>query len=604
MPALRNIAIIAHVDHGKTTLVDGLLKQAGTFRENEAAMSQELIMDSNDQERERGITILAKTTAVTYKDTRITIIDTPGHADFGGEVERTLGMAEGVVLVVDAQEGPMPQTKFVLRKALGLGLKVILVINKIDKKASRIPEVLSKTHDLFLDLATDMDQLEFPVIYAIGREGKAWAELPADPTEEATLEPLFEAILKYIPAPSIAEGSLQMMVSNLEADAYQGKLVVGRISRGSIKSGQTISLMGEDGTVQAKVERVYVTQGLKRTEVESASSGEVVILSGVKAAKIGDTIAENGAAAEALPRIKVEEPTLSMQFGANTSPLAGREGKYVTSRQILDRITRELETNVSMKFSHGEQGEYILAGRGELHLAVFIETLRREGYELEVGKPQVVTREIDGHEHEPLEELIVTVPQDYVGAVTGEIGRRRGLLLQQSELSDGSSELLFNITTRGLIGLRSTMLTLSRGTATMNSTFMRWEPKGLPIPKIRNGALIASEGGKTTTHGLENAQARGILFVHPGTEVYEGMIVGLNGRDDDLEVNVCREKKLTNVRSNAEISDGFTPATILSLEQSLDFLEDDELLEVTPISLRLRKMILNLNERQKTKRRG
>jgi len=596
---MRNVAIIAHVDHGKTTLVDGLLKQAGTFRENEAAMTQDLIMDSNDQERERGITILAKTTSVVYKDTRITIIDTPGHADFGGEVERTLGMADGCLLVVDAQEGPMPQTKVVLQKALELGLKVIVVVNKIDKRDARIPEVLSATQDLFLDLATKEEQLDFPVLYAIGREGKAWNELPENPEAPATLEPLFQVMLNEVPEPMVTrEGGLQLVVTNLEADTYQGKLVVGRVQRGSVRPGMNVLLMGEAGNETARVERVYRTDGLKRVELTEAIAGEVIALSGVRQAKIGDTIADP-AQPEALPRISVDEPTLAMVFGTNTSPVAGREGKFVTSRQILDRIKRELETNVSMRLNISEAGEYVVSGRGELHLSVFIETLRREGYELEVGKPRVVTKEIDGVTCEPIEELTINVAPDYVGAVTGEVGRRRGILLAQKDLSDGTSRLRFEITTRGLIGLRSALLTLSRGTATMSSLFLRWERMGAPIPRSRNGVLISSETGKALGHGLENAQNRGTTFIVPGVEVYAGMIVGLNSREDDLEINVCRAKQLTNVRSNAEIGVVLIPPVTFSLEQCLDFIEDDELLEATPTSLRMRKAILDSNKRKR-----
>ena len=600
---LRNVAIIAHVDHGKTTLVDGLLKQSKTFRSNEAAMSQDLIMDSNDQERERGITILAKNTAVMFGDVKINIIDTPGHADFGGEVERTLNMADGAVLVVDAQEGPMPQTKFVLKKALQLGLKPIVVINKIDKKDSRIPEVISLIHDLFLDLATDMDQLEFPIFYAIGRDGKAWAEVPADPSEEADLTPLFDAIVKYVPAPQAdVDGPFQMLVTNLEADTFQGRYVIGRITRGTVKPGMQVTQIGDGKQESARVERVYVSQGLKRQEVEQAEAGDVVALTGCKTANIGDTLADP-ANPEALPRIVIEEPTLRMSVSANTSPFAGREGQFVTSRQLQERIVRELETNVSMKAEIGNSTEFVLSGRGELHLSVFIETLRREGFELQVGKPEVITKEVDSKTLEPVEELTIDVPMEYVGSATGEVGRRRGLLQQQIENSDGTARLLFECTTRALLGLRNQLLTLTRGTSIMNSLFLRYEPLGAPMPRLRNGVLIASETGKAVANGLEVAQNRGSAFIGPGTEVYAGMIVGLNSREDDIEINVAKEKKQSNVRaSSADISTVITPPIIFSLEQSLDFLEDDELLEVTPKNLRLRKKLLDPNARARARK--
>lgn len=604
---MRNVAIIAHVDHGKTTLVDGLLKQSKTFRENEAAMSQELIMDSNDQERERGITILAKTTAVTWNGVKINIIDTPGHADFGGEVERTLSMADGVILVVDAQEGPMPQTKFVLKKALGLGLRPIVVINKIDKKDARIQEVLHKTYDLFLDLATDDSQLEFPVYYAIGREGKAWAEQPADFSAEADLTVIFDAILEHVPAPKgDAAGPFQFLVSALDWDSYQGKYAIGRITRGTAKPGTAVTLIRakDGGKENARVDRVYVSQGLQRVEVPSASAGDIVALTGVKAASISDTLADP-ANPEALPIIAIEEPTLKMAVGANTSPFAGREGKFVTSRHLQERIAQELEHNVSMRMEQGSDGQFILSGRGELHLAVFIETLRREGFELQVGKPQVITHEENGVTVEPVEELTVDVAAEYVGAVTGEVGRRKGLLLSQEDSSDGSVRLTFEITTRGMLGLRTQLLTLSRGTAVMNSLFLRFEPTGTIIPQLRNGVLISSDTGKAVAYGLDVAQGRGITFIPPQTEVYTGMIIGLNGREEDIEINVCKEKKLTNVRAaGSDDAIQLTPPTVLSLEQCLDFLEDDELLEVTPSNLRLRKKFLNATERNRAKKQG
>lgn len=604
MSQIRNVAIIAHVDHGKTTLVDGLLKQSKTFRENEAAFSQTLIMDSNDQERERGITILAKNTAVIYNGVKINIIDTPGHADFGGEVERTLSMADGAILVVDAQEGPMPQTKFVLKKALELGLRPIVVINKIDKKDAQVEVVLHRTYDLFLDLATNESQLEFPVYYAIGREGKAWNAMPTDPNEPADLTPIFEAIVNEVPAPNgDPTGTLQMQVSALDWDSYQGKYAVGRVRRGIVKPGLSVTVINKDGEQQsARIEKVYVSHGLQRQEVDQAEAGDIVALTGVKSANISDTITDP-ANPEALSAIAIEEPTLKMAIGANTSPFAGREGQFVTSRQILDRIKRELEHNVSMRLDMGSEGEFLLSGRGELHLSVFIETLRREGFELQVGKPQVITKEIEGKTCEPIEELTIDVASESVGSVTGEVGRRKGILLSQEENADGTTRLLFEISTRGMLGLRNQLLTISRGTAVMNSLFLRFEPLGTNIPKLRNGVLIASETGKAFGYGLNTAQGRGTVFIAPQTEVYEGMIIGLNARDEDIEINVTKEKKLTNVRaSGSDDALTLTPPTIFSLEQSLDFLEEDELLEVTPKNLRLRKKALNATVRARARR--
>ncbi|MDD5693506.1 MAG: translational GTPase TypA [Patescibacteria group bacterium] len=588
---IRNVAIIAHVDHGKTTLLDGFLKQTKVFRENEALMSQSLILDSNDQERERGITIMAKNAAITYKDTKINIIDTPGHADFGGEVERTLNMADGAILVVDAQEGPMPQTKFVLGKALELGLKIIVVINKIDKPDSRIDYVINKIHDLFLDMATDMDHLDFPIYYAISKEGKSWAEMPEDFSEKADLVPIFEGILEYIPAPeSEPDKPLQMLVTTLDRDNFQGKYAIGRIRRGFVTPNMQVTLINRNGEQQnAKIEKVYVSQGLKKVEVLRAEAGEIVSLTGIKEASIGDTIADI-TNPEALPTIEIEEPTLKMSVSVNTSPFAGKEGQFVTGRQILDRLKKELETNVSLKMKVGKDGDYILSGRGELHLSVFIENLRREGFELQVGKPQVIVKEIDGVKCEPVEELTIDVGTEFVGAVTGEIGRRKGSLFSQTDNSDGTTRLIFEITTRGILGLRNLLLTLSRGTAIINSMFLRFEPVGASFPRLRNGVLVASHNGKAVAYGLNIAQGRGIIFISPQTSVYKGMVVGLNSREQDIHINVCKEKKLTNTRAaGSDDSIMLTPPTIFSLEQSLDFLEDDELLEVTPKSLRLRK---------------
>lgn len=600
---LRNIAIIGHVDHGKTTLVDGLLKQSKTFRDNEAAMSQVLIMDSFDQEKERGITILAKNTAVYYKNVKINIIDTPGHADFGGEVERTLNMADGALLLIDAQEGPMPQTKFVLKKALEIGLKPIVVINKIDKCDAHVANTLNKTYDLFLDLATDESQLDFPVYFCISREGKAWDELPNDTTASADLTPIFEAILKYIPAPKAGTNKLfQMLVTNLDWDSFQGKYAIGRITNGTAIAGLPISIVNADGIKDSgRIEKVYVNHGLKKLEAPEAQAGDIVAITGVSDANIGDTISDSQNPV-ALPPIKIEEPTLKMAVSANTSPFTGKEGRFVTGRQILQRIKKELQTNVSLKMEVCGS-EFILSGRGELHLSVFIETLRREGYELQVRKPQVITKEIDGVMSEPIEELTVDVDSDKVGAVTSEIGKRRGILHSQDENSDGTTRFVFEITTRGLLGLRSQLLTMTRGTAVINSIFLRFQALGAMLPKLRSGVLIASESGKAVAYGLNIAQGRGISIILPQTEVYAGQIIGLNNRDEDIEINVTKEKKQTNVRSStSDFAVILTPPTILSLEQCLDFLQDDEFLEATPKNLRLRKIILNSTARTKAKK--
>lgn len=603
---IRNIAVIAHVDHGKTTLVDGLLKQSHTFRDNEAAMSQTLIMDSNDQERERGITILAKNTAVTYKGVKINIVDTPGHADFGGEVERTLQMTDGALLIIDAKEGPMPQTKFVLKKALELGLRPIVVINKIDKSDAQIDKVLRDTADLFLDLATDAAQLEFPVYYAVGRDGKAWDSAPTAEqlSTDTDLTPIFDAILEHIPAPAIAHDQpFQMLVTALDWDNFQGKYAIGKITRGIAKPGLAVTIgTPDEWRDTVKIDRVYSTHGLKRSQVDEAQSGDIVAITGLKNCRIGDTIAD-AASPVALPTLQIAEPTLKMAISANTSPFVGQEGTQLTSQKIYERIIKELEVNVSLKMTPGENNEYILWGRGELHLSVLIEALRREGFEMQVSKPQVVTKMIDGVMQEPVEELTVDVKSDYASPVTGEIGKRRGIMLSQSENDDGTTRLMFEIPTRGLLGLRNLLLTISRGTATMNSLYLRFEPISAAIPKMRNGVLIASEGGKAVSYGLNNAQQRGNTFINPQTLVYEGMIVGLHARENDLEVNVTKEKKQTNVRAaGTDDAITLTPPIMFSLEQSIDFLEDDELLEATPKSLRLRKKILNSSLRAKAKK--
>ena len=597
---IRNVAIIAHVDHGKTTLVDGLLKQSNTFRENQAEMSQTLLMDSGDQESERGITITAKQTSIYHSDYKINIIDTPGHADFSGEVERTLNMADGVILVVDAQEGPMPQTKFVLSKALELGLKPIVVVNKIDKPARRITEVNDEVSDLFLELATNDDQLLYPTYYAIGRDGKAWPEVPENPEADANFEPFFDAIIDEIPAPKVElEGDFQLLVTSLTYDNFLGKYAIGRISRGKVKAGEQIALIKRDGTVKkAKIDKLFAYRGLNREEIQEAFAGDIVAITGVSEAEIGETLADANNP-EALPTIEVEKPTLSMYLGPNTSPMKGREGEFTTSRQIGDRLKKELETNVSLQVEESGIG-FIISGRGELHLSVLIETLRREGFEFEVGRPQVITIQEDGIEKEPVEELIIEVSPEFVGAVSQEMGVRRAEMRAQESLPTGATRLTYIITTRAMIGLRNLMLTATKGTIIMNSLPHGYQEMGAKIPSSRNGVLIAFEKGVSTPYALQSAESRGELFIAPGTEVYAGMIVGLNNRQEDLEINVVKEKHLTNMRSKS--SDGavqLTPFTDLSLEQCIDFIEDDELLEVTPQNLRLRKRYLDSNERKR-----
>ena len=600
---IRNIAIIAHVDHGKTTLVDGLLKQSHTFRENQAEMSQELIMDSGDQERERGITITAKVTAVQHGDFRINIVDTPGHADFSGEVERTLNMADGCLLIVDAQEGPMPQTKFVLEKALEAELRPIVVINKIDKPGSRIAEVEDELADLFLELAVHEDQLHYPVYYAIGREGKAWGTPPTNPNESADLSALFEAIIEKIPAPSVElDKPFQMLVTALAWDNFKGKYSIGRITRGRVKAGDQIVLCKKDGTTKkAKVDLVFMSRGVSKYEVSEGVAGDIVQLTGIGDAQIGETVAD-AEQPEALPTIEVEAPTLRIYLGPNTSPFKGLEGEFNTSRQISERLAKELESNVGLQVSDNGIG-FTVAGRGELHLGVLIETMRREGYEFEVGRPQVVTHMEDGKEVEPIEEVIIEVPAEHVGTVQMELGQRRATLKEQfMSPSKGITKLVYEMPTRALLGMRNILLTNTKGTIVMNTLVTGYAPFGQALEQLRNGVLIAWETGTTMPYSLETAEARGTLFVGPAVKVYAGQIIGLNTRREDMEMNVCKAKHLTNMRSTS--SDGvtqLTPPTIYSLEQCLDFIENDELLEVTPQNLRLRKRELDPNKRKRQK---
>lgn len=596
---IRNIAIIAHVDHGKTTLVDGLLKQSNTFRDNQAEMAQDLIMDSGDQEHERGITITAKQTSIYHGDYKINIIDTPGHADFSGEVERTLNMADGVLLIVDAQEGPMPQTKFVLSKALELGLKPVVVINKIDKPARRIEEVEDELADLFLELATDDSQLHYPIYYAIGREGKAWKEMPETIEQHTDLSVIFDAIINDIPAPTVdAEGPLQLLVTSLTYDSFLGKYAIGRVTRGQAKRGPVALIKRDSMIISSKIEKIFGYRGLAKEEVSEAYAGDIVALVGIGDAHIGETIADKESP-EALPTIDIEAPTLSMYLGPNTSPMKGKEGDFTTSRQIGDRLNRELETNVSLRVEENGIG-FTVSGRGELHLSVLIEAMRREGYEFEVGRPQVVTITEDGIEKEPIEELYIEVSPEFVGAVSQELGTRRAEMRGQEQTSSGTTRMDYLLPTRALIGLRNNLLTATKGTVIMNSLPHGYQPVAGKLPQSRNGVLVAFEPGTTTPYALQAAEARGELLVGPGTEVYAGMIVGIYNRQEDLELNVCKAKHLTNMRSKS--SDGtvqLTPYTEFSLEQCIDFIEDDELLEVTPKNLRLRKRYLDANERKR-----
>ncbi|HUC87924.1 MAG TPA: translational GTPase TypA [Candidatus Binatia bacterium] len=599
---IRNIAIIAHVDHGKTTLVDGLLKQSHSFRDNQAEMSQDLIMDSGDQEKERGITITAKVTSVQHEDYRINIIDTPGHADFSGEVERTLNMADGCLLVVDAKEGPMPQTKFVLTKALANNLKPIVIINKVDKPDARLAEVDDEIANLFLELAVHESQLHYPTYYAISREGKAWAKPPTDISEDVDLSVIFKAIIEDVPSPTVeVDKPFQMLVSALAWDSFKGKYAIGRINRGHVKQYDLVTLCKKDGTFsKAKIENIFISNGVNKIEVKESGAGDIVQLTGVAEAQIGETVADD-LNPEALPVIEIEAPTLKIYLGPNTSPVKGLEGKFSTGRQIGERLNKELETNVGLRVKEENIG-FIVSGRGELHLSVLIESLRREGYEFEVGRPQVVTKLEAGKVLEPVEELIIEVPAEHVGTVQMELGSRRATLKEQFANTRGLTKLVYELPTRALIGLRNILTTATKGTVIMNSLMVGYEPMGAPLQRLRNGVLIAYESGVTTPYSLQTAESRGTCFVGPAEKVYAGQIVGLNKRGDDLEINVCKAKHLTNMRSSS--SDGtvqLTPATRLSLEECLDFIENDELLEVTPSSLRLRKAELDPVKRKRQK---
>ena len=594
---LRNVAIIAHVDHGKTTLVDELLKQSGTFRENEQV--QERVMDSNDLERERGITILSKNTAVHYKNTKINIVDTPGHADFGGEVERILTMVDGVLLLVDAFEGCMPQTRFVLKKALNLKKKVLVVVNKIDRPGARPSEVIDEVLDLFIELGADEDQIEFPVVYASAKDG--YSSLDPD-VREGDMRPLLDAILEHISAPDgDVDGPLQILFSSLDYDDYIGRIGVGRVERGKILRGENVVLCKQDGKQEnVKISRLYQFEGLKRVEVDSAMMGDVVCVSGIADLNIGETACDPECI-EPLPFVKIDEPTISMNFIVNDSPFAGREGKFVTSRNLRDRLFKEVETNVSMRVEETDSTDtFKVSGRGELHLSILIETMRRQGYEFQVSRPEVIYKTINGQLCEPIELLIIEVPEQYVGSVIEKLGSRKGELENMGSRNGGATHLEFKIPARGLIGYRSEFMTDTNGNGIMNQLFAGYEPYKGDIQTRERGSIVVHETGTSTGYGLFNTQDRGRLFIGPGVEVYEGMIVGECSRNEDIVCNVCKKKQMTNTRAaGSDDALRLVPHSTLSLEQSMEFIKDDELLEVTPESLRLRKRVLSKEQRMK-----
>ncbi len=601
---LRNIAIIAHVDHGKTTLVDVLLKQSGVFRDNEQIIEQ--VMDSNALERERGITILAKNTAIRYGGCRVNIVDTPGHADFGGEVERVLKMVDGVLLVVDAYDGPMPQTRFVLRKALAMKLQPIVVINKIDRPDARPMEVVDMVLELFIELGADDHQLDFPIIYASARGGYSCTDLKdieGDKKEEADFRPLFEAIIEHIPCPvGEPELPLQLLVSNIDYDSYIGRIAIGRIVRGTISQNQqiTVGTYNDSATRNARIVKLFRYEGLRRSEVLDAQVGEIVCVAGIPEINIGDTVCAAGAV-EALPFIDIDEPTIAMTFSVNDSPFAGKEGKFVTSRHLRDRLFREMETNVSMRLEETDTTEaFIIKGRGELHLSILIETMRREGYEFQVSKPKVIVKEVDGEMQEPVELVMIDVPEEFVGAVIEKLGRRRAELTNMLPPEKGYTRLEFRIPSRGLIGYRTEFLTDTKGNGIMNSVISGFEPWKGEIETRSHGVLVAWESGDAVAYGLYNAQDRGALFIGAGTPVYEGMVVGANPKNEDIVVNVCKKKHVTNMRaSGSDDALRLVPPILMSLEQHLEFVSDDELIEVTPKTIRLRKRILNSEMRLK-----
>ncbi len=599
---IRNVAIIAHVDHGKTTLVDALLRQSGVFRSNEQVADR--VMDSNDLEKERGITILSKNTAVQYKDIKINIVDTPGHADFGGEVERVLKMVDGVVLLVDAFEGAMPQTREVLKKSLALGLKPIVVINKIDRPGSQPLKVVDDVLELFIDLGADDDQLEFPVVYASAKNGVATLDLDK-PGEN--LQCLFETIINTIEPPKCdLDGTMQMLVSNIDYDDYVGRIAIGRVERGVIEVGQAVAICKEeDKILNSRVTKLNTYEGLKRVEVEKAEAGDIIALSGVNDINIGDTICDYNNP-EKIPFVNIDEPTVSMTFSVNNGPFAGKEGEFITSRHLRDRLFKELDRNVSLRVKETDSADsFEVSGRGELHLSVLIENMRREGYELIVSRPKVIFKEIDGVKCEPIELLVVNVPDDCVGNVIEKLGRRKAEMTNMEPAESGHTKIEFRIPARGIIGYRTEFLTDTKGEGTMNHIFDSYEPYKGEIQARTRGTIVAFENGKSITYGLYNAQDKGELFIGPGVEVYEGMIVGLNSRGEDLAINVCKEKHLTNTRaSGSDEALRLVPPIIMSLEQAIEFIQDDELVEITPKSIRLRKKVLNNKERERAARRS
>ena len=602
---IRNIAIIAHVDHGKTTLIDGMLKQTKLFRDNQAEMNQSAILDQNDLEREKGITILAKNTAVEYNGVKINIIDTPGHADFGGEVERVISMADGALLIVDAAEGPLAQTKFVLDQAFKQNLKIIVVINKIDRRDAEPERVLAEIEELFLDMANNEDQLNFPVIFANGRAGKTWNSLPSAPDDKGDLRPLFDEIIKSIPGPIVDLNSpFKMQVANLDHDNYKGNYAIGKITSGKVRKGQQVVVLDEDKKIaNSKVEQLFVSKGLDRSEVEVASCGDIIAITGIANVSIGHTIA-SPEVTEGFPRIIITEPTLKIYLGPNSSPFVGKEGEFCTARQLQNRLDAEKKTNLGLRIKATEAGGFMVAGRGELHLAVLIETMRREGYEMEVGKPQAILKEIDGKMHEPVEELSIEIDKEFVGIITEELGKRRAEMKDSLTNSHGVAKMVYEIPSKNLLGFRSEILTKTRGNGLFNTRFVGYKPLTDSMKKLRNGVLIASEGGISTSYAIESVQQRGVTFIGPGVNVYEGMVIGIAKTREDIEMNISKSKKLTNFRSNAEATTVLSPPKILSLEQSLDFIEEDELLEITPKNLRIRKRLLTRRERVKSLRRG
>ncbi len=611
MNNIRNIAIIAHVDHGKTTLVDSLLKQTHTFRDNQKEMSETLIMDSNDLEREKGITILSKNNSVKYKDVKINIIDTPGHADFGGEVERILNMADGAILLVDAVEGPLPQTKFVLKKALEQHLKIILLINKIDKKDARPLEIIEETEGLFLELATHDDHLNFKTLYSVGRDGKAFDTLPQNYTEDTPgdLTPLFEAIVNEIPNSVKDEDKpFQMLISTLDTDLHVGKICIGAVTRGKLKKGDMVSLVDEGKVLTtSRVQKLFTSVGLDRVEVDEVSSGDIVAIAGIPELTIGQTVTDP-ATPESLPKIHVEDPTIRITIGPNTSPFLGKEGKLFSSSQIKERLLKEKETNLGLKIEQDStSSNFAVSGRGELHLAVLIETMRREGFELEISKPQVIYKTIDGVTCEPFEEVTIDVAKDYIGVISEEFAKRKATMINMTQEPGDVTRFVYKVSSKNLLGVRNVLLTKTRGTVELNTFFMGYFPKedAASVEDARPGVLISFDSGTALSYGLENAQERGTLFIKPNTPVYEGMIIGISTREHDMEINVTKGKKMTNIRSStSDIAVQIDTPTELSLEQALDFINSDELLEVTPQNIRLRKKYLSATERKIQARRS